>query len=160
MIPPPPSRLLLLPTDAASVKEELDEGGKADWWLLAVLEPVAFLRMWERLRFPASFPCFLPGLEVVASYEWSRYLLDEAWDKLAEDWAEEPLASAARKEAAGCAAFSRMEGSEGLLFDSRPLLDALAAAPLALAESYCGCTVGKEPRPGDVAIALGIADAE
>lgn len=75
---------------------------------------------------------------LVPSKEWSRYRLDEACDMLPLIWLEElPLARAARREAAGCAAFSKIEGNEGLLFDSRtlPVTDALPELPGTAAET-------------------------
>lgn len=69
MMAPPLSRLVL---DAAeeSAKKELDEPWieekVLDWLLLGVL-PVAFLKMLDRLRLPASLLCFLPGLVVLLS---------------------------------------------------------------------------------------------
>lgn len=54
------------------------------------------------------------------------YLLEVACDRLPPMCDDEPLARAARSEAAGCAAFSKMEGKDGRRLDSRTLPDAEA----------------------------------
>ena len=123
----------MLPVPEVSPYEEPEnwEAGADSCWLPVEFEPVAFLRMLERLRLPASLAGLLPGLKLLASYETSGCLTDDACEKPVEPmWADEPLARAARKDAAGCAAFSKIDGSDGRLLDSRTLPDPTAAATL------------------------------